>query len=136
MCDRHTAFFYSCVSTGNDLVSLPLRYNAVLNFWMNRFEGPNCNIDINECVRQTDDCSPNSACINTLGGFKCQCYWGYSGSARHLGCRPASCKPIECFPRRNRRSVIKGSYKLIFFFKKLCESHQASDLKLKPPNSG
>eukprot|EP00884_Botryococcus_braunii_P009399 jgi/Botrbrau1/18460/Bobra.0072s0043.1 len=45
------------------------------------YEGPSCNIDINECVRQTDDCSPNSACINTNGGFKCQCYWGYSGNS-------------------------------------------------------
>ena len=30
-----------------------------------RFEGPKCDIDINECVRGTDDCTANAACINT-----------------------------------------------------------------------
>jgi mannan endo-1,4-beta-mannosidase len=40
------------------------------------YEGPNCDLDINECVRGTDDCDLNAACINTVGGFQCQCFTG------------------------------------------------------------
>lgn len=36
-----------------------------------RFEGPTCSIDINECVRGTDNCAANAACINTQG----MCGW-------------------------------------------------------------
>ncbi|DBB02500.1 hypothetical protein WJX82_002641 [Trebouxia sp. C0006] len=43
------------------------------------FEGPTCTIDINECVRGTDNCAANAACINTQGGFQCQCWLGYTG---------------------------------------------------------
>lgn len=34
------------------------------------FEGEDCEIDINECVRGTSRCSENSACVNTEGGFR------------------------------------------------------------------
>ena len=34
---------------------------------LRRFEGPTCNIDINECVRGTDNCAADAACINTQG---------------------------------------------------------------------
>lgn len=34
------------------------------------FEGPDCNLDINECVRGTSGCPDNSACVNTEGGFR------------------------------------------------------------------
>ncbi|GMH40074.1 hypothetical protein BSKO_07978 [Bryopsis sp. KO-2023] len=37
-------------------------------------EGPGCDIDINECVRATAGCPKNGGCINTDGGFECQCY--------------------------------------------------------------
>ena len=32
-----------------------------------RFEGPGCDVDINECVRGTDNCASNAACLNTQG---------------------------------------------------------------------
>lgn len=43
-------------------------------------EGPGCDIPINECVRGTDDCGANSACLDTEAGFTCQCYWGFTGN--------------------------------------------------------
>ena len=36
-----------------------------------RLEGPRCDIDINECVRGTDNCASNAACINTKGIHAC-----------------------------------------------------------------
>lgn len=45
-------------------------------------EGANCDVDINECVRNTDRCSPNAACINTPGSYNCSCHWGYDGDGR------------------------------------------------------
>lgn len=44
-----------------------------------RYEGPDCNININECVRGTDNCPANSGCVDSDGGFSCPCYWGYQG---------------------------------------------------------
>ena len=46
-----------------------------------RYEGPSCEIDINECVRATAGCAANAGCINTDGGYQCKCYWGYDGAA-------------------------------------------------------
>ena len=36
-----------------------------------RLEGPRCDVDINECVRGTDNCASNAACINTQGMHTC-----------------------------------------------------------------
>lgn len=33
-------------------------------------------LDINECKRGIDDCQ--QICINTIGGFNCECEFGYS----------------------------------------------------------
>lgn len=46
-----------------------------------RFEGPECNVDINECLRQTVQCAPNAGCINTEGAYNCTCWPGYTGTA-------------------------------------------------------
>jgi len=34
--------------------------------------------DINECIAGTDDCSVNSACINTAGSYDCRCNSGFA----------------------------------------------------------
>ncbi len=44
-----------------------------------RFEGPSCNIDVNECSRGTAGCAAHAGCINSNGGYTCTCYWGYDG---------------------------------------------------------
>ena len=46
-----------------------------------RYEGPRCDIDINECVRGTSACAPQAGCINSMGGYSCICPWGYAGAA-------------------------------------------------------
>lgn len=33
--------------------------------------------DIDECERDEHDCQPSQQCINSLGGFACQCPDGY-----------------------------------------------------------
>ena len=35
--------------------------------------------DINECLRHLDECDPNAACANTVGGYTCTCNYGYEG---------------------------------------------------------
>lgn len=39
----------------------------------------NCEIDDNECLAKTDNCSSNASCQNTAGGFSCSCKDGYTG---------------------------------------------------------
>ena len=46
------------------------------------WEGPDCSVDVNECVRGLDDCDVNAACINTVGGFTCRCFETYLGNGR------------------------------------------------------
>lgn len=48
--------------------------------WRGRYEGAQCDVDINECVRGTAGCVTNAACVNSNGGYTCQCYWGFSGA--------------------------------------------------------
>ena len=36
-----------------------------------RYEGPGCELDIDECVRGTSGCGPGSVCTNTNGSFAC-----------------------------------------------------------------
>ncbi|CAL1534449.1 unnamed protein product, partial [Lymnaea stagnalis] len=40
------------------------------------WEGDDCNSDIDECKRQNNSCSVNELCVNTEGGFSCQCHPG------------------------------------------------------------
>ncbi|CAL8463534.1 g3068 [Coccomyxa elongata] len=53
------------------------------------YEGPECTIDINECVRGTSNCAANSTCINTPGGFTCQCWRGFIGDGSTCKATPA-----------------------------------------------
>ncbi|CAL1534458.1 unnamed protein product, partial [Lymnaea stagnalis] len=39
--------------------------------------GASCNTDINECETKTDNCTAGQVCVNTEGGFRCQCPPGY-----------------------------------------------------------
>ena len=42
-------------------------------------EGAACDRDVNECLRGLDNCDANAACIDTDGGFVCECHYGYDG---------------------------------------------------------
>lgn len=46
-------------------------------------------VDTNECDNGTAGCSPDATCINTVGGFACQCKTGYTGNG-------TSCTPVTC----------------------------------------
>lgn len=52
------------------------------------FEGPSCNIDIDECARGLSDCGINAACGNTNGGFTCTCFPGYQGDGKTCAITP------------------------------------------------
>ena len=41
-------------------------------------DGVTCS-DVNECMLNTDNCSTNAACTNTVASFTCSCYAGYGG---------------------------------------------------------
>lgn len=36
--------------------------------------------DIDECSLNTDDCDTNANCVNTQGGFQCNCDDGFTGN--------------------------------------------------------
>ena len=52
------------------------------NVCTRRFEGPACDVDINECVRGTSNCAANATCTNTNGSFSCACWEGFTGALR------------------------------------------------------
>jgi hypothetical protein len=45
--------------------------------------------DIDECKLDKDNCDKNAKCINTPGGFKCECKPGYSGNG-------VKCEGVNC----------------------------------------
>ncbi|CAL5227333.1 g10275 [Coccomyxa viridis] len=56
---------------------------------MSSYEGPDCDVDIDECVRAKAGCSPHAGCINSQGGFTCTCYYGFSGNGTTCDPTPA-----------------------------------------------
>lgn len=40
----------------------------------------NSTLDVDECASNTDNCSANAACKNTIGSFSCTCNSGYQGN--------------------------------------------------------
>lgn len=59
-----------------------------------RMEGPDCTININECLRGTDNCAPNAACIDTNGSFACECWLGYTGDGIR-SCTPTAALQVS-----------------------------------------
>ncbi len=39
--------------------------------------------DVDECLRQTDMCSMNELCKNSIGSYQCSCKNGYSGNGTY-----------------------------------------------------
>ncbi|XP_078495730.1 uncharacterized protein LOC144751244 [Ciona intestinalis] len=44
------------------------------------WEGSACNINIDECSRNLDNCDGNATCTDTAGSFTCACNAGYRGN--------------------------------------------------------
>ena len=38
-----------------------------------------CFADIDECANSTDNCTNGATCVNTYGGYMCDCQTGYEG---------------------------------------------------------
>ena len=58
-------------------------YHRILNVNVKRNYIKNGNFvlaDIDECTLGVHNCSSHAVCINTHGGFQCQCALGYDGS--------------------------------------------------------
>ena len=72
------------------------------------FEGfPTFIADVDECTMGTDDCISNAMCMNTVGGFYCECKPGYygSGSVCTGNYRPTVlCATIELYIRTRGRT--------------------------------
>lgn len=67
------------------------------------YEGADCTVDINECIRGTHDCHYAAAgCINTIGSYMCSCYQGYQGDG-HL------CLPVHT-TTTTKGGVLEGDY--------------------------
>ena len=41
------------------------------------WEGVNCDVDVNECVVTPNICGSDKTCVNTDGGYECNCRSGY-----------------------------------------------------------
>ena len=39
-------------------------------------------VDIDECLRELDDCDANATCTNTNGSYECQCIMGFTGDGK------------------------------------------------------
>ena len=62
--------------------------------------GSSC-VDVNECLRDTDNCSANAFCTNTEGSFTCTCRDGYEGDGvtcenPNLPCRGVCSDDATC----------------------------------------
>ncbi|KAL4437982.1 hypothetical protein ABPG77_004203 [Micractinium sp. CCAP 211/92] len=44
------------------------------------YEGPACDVDVDECVRGTAGCAATSICLNSPGSFECVCPLGTTGA--------------------------------------------------------
>lgn len=68
-------------------------------------EGPRCDVDINECARGTAGCDPNAACTNSVGGYTCTCFEGYTGDGY-------ACQPTPALQAVQRGYVTDGAGRL------------------------
>lgn len=60
------------IATGEAVCSCPAGYSDPGG------DGATCD-DIDECATNNDDCDDRADCINTLGGYTCACFDGYTG---------------------------------------------------------
>eukprot|EP00887_Chlorella_sp_A99_P006508 scaffold3.g6508.t1 len=51
-----------------------------------RYEGPKCDLDINECARGTAGCAAGAVCVNSPGSYRCECPLGTNGDGTSGAC--------------------------------------------------
>lgn len=63
------------------------------------WQGPTCEVDIDECQLGDDDCAADATCRNTLGGYGCLCNPGFLGDGTSCvdvdSCLSNPCAPSE-----------------------------------------
>lgn len=69
---RDNRVIESCVESPAGVVKDPI---SCKHTWVDGvpgtgFEGPHCDIDVNECVRGTATCPPDAGCLNLRGSFR------------------------------------------------------------------
>ena len=109
----------SCKNGGICQIIDPLKYKCICDG--TGFEGANCEIDINECEDNTDECK-NGLCKNLPGSYECDCYSGYTGNICETDID--DCNSNSCL---NGGSCIDGNVTFIclcndFFTGLYCES--------------
>jgi hypothetical protein len=52
--------------------------------------GPTCEVNVDECTLETDNCDTNANCVNTDGDFTCTCNTNYNGDG--LNCTMIDCQ--------------------------------------------
>ncbi|XP_028408860.1 fibrillin-1-like isoform X1 [Dendronephthya gigantea] len=92
-------------------------------------------LDIDECFLKMDNCDKNSRCINTVGGFSCECNQGYTGSGTYcFDIDECFLTTDNCLPNSTCNNT-DGSYECI------CDDEQpgngtdckGKDIRLKGP---
>jgi len=73
-------------------------------------EGGSCALDVNECLRGLDNCDPNAACVDTDGGFTCECFYGYSGDGASCTEDAAAIAGGRSVVGRRSSVVVGGSF--------------------------
>ncbi len=82
--------------------------------------------DIDECKLNKDNCDKNANCINTPGGFKCECKPGYSGNGvKCEGVHFSELFLLECFSSFSSFISTKVLEMDVLFKKKHCNSPHA-----------
>ncbi len=69
-CNNHSCYNSRCIATS---------YNSYSCECPDGYRGERCNLDIDECGENLDNCSNNATCMNTEGGFNCICKDGFEG---------------------------------------------------------
>jgi mannan endo-1,4-beta-mannosidase len=80
------------------------------------YEGPQCDININECARGVDDCDSNAECVDTDGSFNCVCHAGFSGNGHTCKADEKQIENIqESFKSNGEGSLVCNKGKDILF---------------------
>lgn len=75
-------------------------------------EGPNCDVEIDECARGTHDClGEGSRCVDlsaASGGWACECLYGYEAVVVEKG-QPARCSPTAVLAELSTKMYAVGA---------------------------
>ncbi|KAH9505773.1 hypothetical protein Btru_055750 [Bulinus truncatus] len=74
------------------------------------WDGVNCNTDIDECKQHLDNCTVGEICVNTMGGFSCDCPVGYFRNKTCQDIDECSDQTLKTCSVREDCANIIGSY--------------------------